>query len=254
MKKLTFYLIGFLCLNFSAIAQEADPLNMMNQANKEYDSGNYEAAANTYKLLLDRNYTSEDLHFNYANSLFKSNNLALAILHYEKALKQNPNSEDAAYNLKIAYDRTVDKIDQVPELFIYRWWKAVYNLYSADKWAKLMITVLIVTLIGFGCYKLSANLLVRKFGFGMMASGVVMSLSFLLFAASQRNHALSSTHAIIMEPTVDILSAPSSGSSQLFVLHEGTKVKIEDTTEEWMEVSLPNGNQGWVNKVSIAQI
>ena len=41
----------------------------------------------------------------------------------EKALKINPNSEDAAYNLKIANDRTVDKIEMIPDLFIYRWWK-----------------------------------------------------------------------------------------------------------------------------------
>jgi SH3-like domain-containing protein len=75
-----------------------------------------------------------------------------------------------------------------------------------------------------------------------------------VLAASQKNYATTTTHAIILDSTVDILSAPSSGSSQLFVLHEGTKVKIKDQTEGWLEISLPNGNQGWIVIKSVAKI
>ncbi len=253
MKKLTFYLFSFLFLSFSLSAQE-NSVSLMQEANKAYEEGDFQTAIDSYQTLLDSNYSSEDLHYNYANSLFKSNEIALAILHYEKALKINPDSEDAAYNIKIANDRTVDKIEVIPELFFYRWWKTIYNLFSADNWAKMMIYIAIIGLIGFGAYKYATNLSIRKFGFGMFSSGLVLAFMCWGLAASQKNYANSSSHAIIMNSTVDILSAPSSGSSQLFVLHEGTKVRIEDQTDAWLKVSLPNGNQGWIDKEALAEI
>lgn len=253
MKYITFYLFSILLFSSSAIAQ-VEPLKIMETANEAYQQGDYTTATSSYKILLDSNYSSVDLHFNYANSLFKSGKNALAILHYEKALKINPSSADAAYNLKIANDKTVDKIERVPELFFYRWWKSVYNFFPADSWAKIMICILIGALLGFGFYKVSSNLSIRKFGFSMTVTGLILALFCGIFAASQKNYAQQSTHAIIMRSTVDILSAPSSGSSQLFVLHEGTKVKMEDKTEGWLKVSLPNGNQGWIVKKALAEI
>ena len=253
MKNVTLYLIGFLLFSATSIAQ-TEALDQMKEANSAYEAGDYEFAAKSYEALIERGYTSADLHYNYANSLFKTNRIAEAILHYEKAIKINPSAEDAAYNLKIANDRTVDKIEKIPELFIYRWWKSIYNLFSADNWAKIMIGFLALALIGFGVYKLSQNISFRKFGFTLFSSGILIGIICWILAASQKNYANKATHAIIMSSTVDILSAPSSGSSQLFVLHEGTKVKIEDMTEEWMKVSLPNGNQGWIVKNDLAEI
>jgi len=253
MKNAILYLIGFLLCS-TAICAQSQPLQKMNEANSAYAEGDFETAIKSYESLLEQDYVSEDLHFNYANSLFKANQIAPAILHYEKALKINPNAEDAAYNLKIANARTVDKIEVIPELFFYRWWKSIYNLFSADSWAKIVIGFLILGPIGFGMYKVAQNTGVRKFGFTLLSSGVLLGLVCWGLAASQKNYAKKATHAIIMSSTVDILSAPSSGSSQLFVLHEGTKVKIEDATEEWLKVSLPNGNQGWVDQEVLAEI
>ncbi|MDB9964374.1 tetratricopeptide repeat protein [Vicingaceae bacterium] len=253
MKNATFYLLGFLLFS-TTISAQSDPLDQMKEANSAYENGEYEFATKSYEALLEREYTSADLHYNYANSLFKTNRIALAILHYEKAIKINPNAEKATYNLKIANDRTVDKIEMIPELFIYRWWKFIYNLFSADSWAKIMIGFTILALIGFGIYKLNQNTAIRKLGFTLFSSGILVGLICWGLAASQKNYANKATHAVIINPTVDILSAPSSGSSQLFVLHEGTKVKIEDKTKEWLKVSLPNGNQGWIDKTALAEI
>ncbi len=253
MKKPIFYLLCLLLFS-PAICAQTESVEQLKEANSAYEAGDYEFAAKSYKVLLERDYTSADLHYNYANSLFKTNRIALAILHYEKAVKLNPNAEEAAYNLKIASERTVDKIETITELFIYRWWNAIYNLFSADNWAKIMIVFLIIALIGFGMYKIPENVAVRKFGFTLFSSGILIGIICWGLAASQKNYANSATHAVIMSSTVDILSAPSSGSSQLFVLHEGTKVKIKDETEEWLKVSLPNGNQGWIAKAALAEI
>jgi tetratricopeptide (TPR) repeat protein len=253
MKKALFYLFSFLSLGIHANEQDTS-LELINKANKAYENGTFEVAVESYSQLLADGYVSKDLHFNYANCLFKSNELALSILHYEKALKLDPSSEDAAYNLKLANNKTVDKIEAIPDLFIYRWWRTIYNIFPADDWAKILIVFFILGLVGLSIFKLAKTIKLKKFGFTVLSGSLILALICWVLAASQKNYATTTTHAIILDSTVDILSAPSSGSSQLFVLHEGTKVKIKDQTEGWLEISLPNGNQGWIVIKSVAKI
>ena len=44
-----------------------------------------------------------------------------------------------------------------------------------------------------------------------------------------------------------VRSSPSSESAKdLFVLHEGTKVRIIDKVGEWSNIELADGRQGWM--------
>ncbi|MBL4708557.1 MAG: tetratricopeptide repeat protein [Flavobacteriales bacterium] len=253
MKKLGTVFI-FSLLSIILLSAQNNALDQLNTANQFYENGEFSEAEQAYKSLLADGYQSDDLHFNLGNSLFKTKQIGPAILHYEKAVKLNPNNEDAAYNLQLANKKTVDKIEAIPELFIYRWWKSIYNLFPADNWAKIMITLLLISLLGFGTFKFTRTVSLKKFGFYVFTSGMVLALMSWGLAASQKSYVAKNTHAIIMESTVDILSAPSAGSSQLFVLHEGTKVKIKGKTEGWFEISLPNGNQGWIETKSLGLI
>lgn len=235
-------------------AAENESKNLFQKANDHYANAAYNEAKESYLELLKRGFISDEIHYNLANSYFKSNQIAEAILHYEKALKINPSNEDAAYNLKIANAKTVDKIEAIPELFIYRWWKSTYQLFSVSQWAQLTIFAFYATLLFFIAYLLFNALLWRKIG--LYAAFISLFIAFCSwFLASQQNQNLQTAkNAIIMDPTVNIVSAPSSGSSQLFVLHEGTKVAIEDQVKGWHEVSLPNGNKGWVENKYLEEI
>jgi len=51
---------------------------------------------------------------------------------------------------------------------------------------------------------------------------------------------------IVMVSSATVKSSPDAGSSDLFVLHEGTKVKIEDAIGNWVEIRIANGNKGWI--------
>ena len=52
--------------------------------------------------------------------------------------------------------------------------------------------------------------------------------------------------AIIYNPVVSGKSSPDNSGTDLFVLHEGTKVSIEDEVGEWLKIRLSDGNVGWV--------
>lgn len=247
---LSLLIISFLlCLNTAAQTNEAAPFLL---ANQKYEAGDYNAAIKQYNLILEFGSTSTDLHYNLANAYFKNSNIPKAIYHYEKSIKLNPSNEDAAYNLNLANEKTVDKIEAIPELFIYRWWKTIFNLFSADNWAKIMLLLLVFSVLSFTAY-LFLNVIAQKktaFYFSVSCFFIVIFTWFM--AAQQKKYLNSTTHAIIMAPTVDIVSAPSEGSSQLFVLHEGTKVKLDIKSKEWYQVSLPNGNQGWLKAEALA--
>ena len=62
----------------------------------------------------------------------------------------------------------------------------------------------------------------------------------------QKQKILQRETAIIMAPSITIKSSPSESGTELFILHEGTKVKITDKVGEWSEIKIEDGNSGWI--------
>ncbi|KAA3651821.1 MAG: tetratricopeptide repeat protein [Bacteroidetes bacterium] len=239
-------LISSLFLIFISSFANESSLNAFHKANQAYDSAFYTKAIGIYEGLLQEHIVSSDLHYNLGNAYFKQNQIPLAILNYEKALKIEPNHGDAAYNLKLANEKTIDKIEGIPELFLYRWWKTIFNLFSAETWAKITLCLIYLAVVFSVFYFFSRTVFVKKLGFYIATTLFILSLGSWFLAHQQQAYLNQMAYAIILEPTVNINSSPSAGSSKLFVLHEGTKVKIEDQTDTWFEVSIPNGNKGWI--------
>jgi len=254
MSKIKFFCLILFLIGMNFHDAKANSLSLLDSANSNYEKENFSKAVIFYDSLLKLGFSSTDLHYNIANAYFKNRQIAHAILHFEKAVKIDPSNEDAIYNLKIANEKTVDKVKSIPELFIYRWWKNIYNLNSADVWSKIFIAFLLLSLGGFGIYFFSNQLQFRKLGFYGAIFNLSLGLICLILAIQQKAYIESSTAAIIIEPTVNIVSSPSEGSSQLFVLHEGTKVTIKDQSREWLKVALPNGNEGWIKSALLAEI
>ena len=50
-----------------------------------------------------------------------------------------------------------------------------------------------------------------------------------------------------MAPVAPVKSSPSDGqTTDLFVLHEGTKVTVLDSVGAWRNIRLSDGRQGWI--------
>lgn len=224
------------------------------KANTAYDSADYNMAIQLYESLISDEYMSDDLHFNLGNAYFKRNNIPMAILNYEKAIKINPSHEDAQYNLSLANAKTIDKIESIPELFLYRWWKSIFNAFSDDGWAYICVTFFFLALIFFSLYFFLNLLTIRKIGFYTGSIAFILALVCWFLAYQQNAYLHSVKYAIVIEPTININSSPSEGSSKLFVLHEGTKVNVEEIRDQWYKVSIPNGNEGWVEKSYLADV
>ncbi len=240
------FLIVFLPFSISAKVGGLSPQAMIDSATHAYTQGHYESAINWYKQVLDSGYESAAIYYNLGNAWFKLNEMASAIYYYEKALLLAPSDEDILFNLKVANSRITDKIDVVPDLFFERWWKSIYTLFPGDTWAwlNILFTTLFLTMLG--VFLLSSKPVMKRAGF--YSALVFLLFAFFSYAFASKNHYRQThhTHGIVFDPAVTVKSSPDENSVDLFVLHEGTKVQLNDSLNHWIKIKIANGSVGWV--------
>ena len=209
-------------------------------ANSDYANQEYNSAIKKYNLILSSNLESSELYYNLANSFFKINEIHQAIYYYEKALKIKPDFDDAKENLEICNLQLIDKIEEIPELMITSLYNYIINFLSLKNWIYLTLIFIWVSLIIF-----SYNSFVNKNKKPVL---YLVILSFFLFFITTKkyNQNINVKEAIIYSSVINVMSAPSEQSTNLFSLHIGTKVRIEDQIENWVNIRIANGKKGWV--------
>ncbi len=228
--------------------------SVWNAANAAYIKGDYATAVNLYSQLLSSGRHSARLYYNLGNAYFKQNLLGSAILNYNRAQMLAPADADIDYNLKLANTRIVDKIDTVPEFFLKTWLRYLALMLSSNTWAVLAVVFLVIGLAAIILWLLSGTLLLRKLGFYGGVGFIMLFLLSLGFSTWQRSRQLSGDEAIVMNLMAPVKSSPSAGSKDLFVLHEGTKVRITESMDGWKEIVLSDGNKGWIESSAIEAI
>jgi tetratricopeptide (TPR) repeat protein len=224
------------------------------KANKAYADGLFTNAVDLYKQVLNSGNESWELYYNLGNSYYKLNDFASAILYFEKAKKLNPGNEDINFNLKVTNNKIADKIEPLPELFYKRWYRNLVELLPVDPWARITILTFILSLFFALFYVISQRIYIRKIGFWAGILFFIISLLSVHFSYQNYKTLQNNTEAIIFTPTVTIKSSPDEKSIDLFVLHEGTKVKILDNIGNWYEIRIANGSVGWLPVSSVEKI
>ena len=98
-------------------------------------------------------------------------------------------------------------------------------------------------------------MVIKKTGFSLAVVFLFFTVVANLFADSQKDKLVNREGAIVMQASVTVKSTPDESGTDLFVLHEGTKVFINDNSMKgWKEVSLEDGTRGWVPTESIEVI
>ena len=222
--------------------------------NRAYIEGNYDKAIEEYTAILDGGEYSMKLYYNLANAYFKTGAMGKAILYYNKALRIAPSQEDIRHNLALAEAQTKDRIAVIPEFFLNRWLRTMRNSMSCTAWSVLSLVWLGV-MLAFGLlFLLALRIRWRKVGFYGALCAFVLFVATTSFAVSSRNDMLSHSEAIVMGTAISVKSSPDRSATDLFVLHEGTKVKVLTEVDEWVEVVIADGKKGWTLRSNIETI
>ncbi len=224
------------------------------KANGLYKKADYQGAATLYEDIATRFGVSPELYFNIGNAYYKSGEVGRSILNYERALRLSPNYDDAKANLELAQTKVVDNIVQVPPFFIKRWIDSLIKLLNVDQWYVVSIVVFIITLLSFLYFIFGSNLIIRRFAFYGAFVLLIVTIVTGTFGLIRHNELDNHNEAIIMTGTVVVKSSPDKSGTDLFQLHEGTKVSIKSSLEEWTEIVVGNGNIGWLESKAIEKI
>jgi tetratricopeptide (TPR) repeat protein len=220
-----------------------------------YTAGRFEQARDAWLSLYSAGLSSPELCTNIGNAYYKSDDNAHAILYYERALKLDPSYGDARHNLKFAQSRNRDRIDVVPEFFLVSMIRNLCWKMDSNSWAVLSIVLFAGFLAMLLLYRLGRSASSRKTGFFV---GIVLLLLFagaLGFASWQKSDFMKADEAIVVSPVVSIKSAPGAENSKdLFILHEGTKVRLLDSVGSWLNIELSDGRQGWIMSENVENI
>lgn len=253
-RKNVFIMMLIVLLGFNFSSRAAAPDSLMVKANAAYNQQQYDSAVNLYQKVLQLGVESPGVYYNLGNAYFRLKEIPSAILYYEKAKKLSPNDPDIQYNLNMANSMIVDKIDKVPELFIQRWWNYFYNLFDADTWAVLSLVFFALLVLMIGIFIRAESRRMRKTAFFTGLLLLLLTLGSFGLASQRSYYTKNHTEAIVFTPAVTVKSSPSINSVDLFVVHEGTKIKVLDEVDNWVKIKIQNGSIGWLPQSSVKKI
>ncbi len=242
--------VSCLLLMLMLLPMSADAITKAN-ADSAYARQQYQQAIKDYEELLQGGISAE-LYYNLGNAYYRTDNITKAVLNYERALLLSPGDRDIRFNLQMARAKTIDKITPEPELFFVTWYHSLVNIMSVDGWARTSLVAFGLAIVLALVYLFAGKVWMRKFGFFGGLAFIVVFIVSNIFAYQHKQELFNRNSAIIISSVVPVKSTPSKSGTDLFILHEGTKVEIIDgSMKEWKEIKVADGKEGWIETSKI---
>lgn len=239
---------------FGASANEIDAAALLKKGNEAYAKNQFREAALAYQQILDAGYESATVYFNLGNAYYKLTEIPDAILNYEKALKLNPGDSDIQLNLQLANLKITDRIEGVPEFFLSRWWREFVSFIPLGTLSVFIVICSIAGFVSMIIYLYLTTVWPKKLAFYSGVALLSLALIFVIMAAVQSNYLNNGKEGIVFSGAADVKSGPDDKQKTLFVVHEGTKVNIQEQNDNWIKITLANGNGGWIKLTDIKKI
>ena len=238
-----------LLINYS-FSQNSD----FDKANLLYNEGEYMDAIEVYSGIIDGGLHSADLYFNIGNSYYKINDTPNSIFYYEKALLLDPDNESVKNNLAYAQNMLIDKIETLPKNQITVLFDSILSVFSYEYWQFFTILFQLLFVIFFILFFISKNSVLKRKYFTYSSTSLLIFIITLIISINSKNNYLKTDPAILFDKEVSFRSEPNLRSEEIFKLHEGLKINIKETINDWTLIELSNGSEGWIPTVSFRKI
>jgi len=247
-------IVYFILLLLPALPVFAQEKTNLQQANELYSDGEYLQAADLYEQTLNEQGAAPELYYNLGNAYFKANEIGRAVLNYERALRLNPRFEDARYNLQLAQTKVIDNINSEETFFVKRWIQTLTGSYTSNQWLYFSWSMFVLCLAGALLFVFGRSRGLRKTAFTVSVIVLIISAFSMTCSIARRNQFLNHQEAVVMIGIITVKSSPDRSGTDLFALHEGTKVTIKSALGDWNEIVIGDGRIGWVEKRQIERI
>lgn len=248
------FILLIILLNSSGFLFAERITEIMLKGSDLYRNGEFGKAIEAYEQIIDEGYEGTSLFFNLGNCYYRTGKIGYAILNYERALEISPSDEDVKHNLAFANLSTIDRIQPLPEFFLFEIWESILSTFSVNGWIYLTYFFYIALLLLLIAYFFVKTIYQQKLVlFSGLSVLLILALTIsLLFVKINREETL--VHGVIVEQAVTVKNSPDQKSSDAFVIHEGLKVNIEDKLDEWIKIKLADGKIGWIENTSVEKI
>lgn len=243
-----FIIICFLSV-FVSFASDADA--KFKEANKFYQQDNFAKAIELYESIAQDGKCSYEVYYNLGNAYFRNNEFAKAILNYERALKLSPEDSEIKFNLSIARTKIVDKIEPIERFFIIQMWNDLLNSFSSSSWGIFVVIAIWLSFATLSLFFYVYRNSLKKLFLVLTIAFFSITIVTIFFATQKYRMEGERNTAIIMIPSAYIKSSPDAGATDLFILHDGTKVELLDELGNWKKIKIEDGNIGWLSDHAI---
>jgi len=234
-------LLTLLALSGHVLASENARIFMDGTA--AYAKGDFPAAVEAFASLADKGVENGRLFYNLGNAYLKNDDLGHALLWYERALKIIPDDPDLRFNYDYALTLTKDEQREPasPLLRILFFWK--YRL-SPDtiRWTALGLNAVL-------WLSLVVRVICKKHL--LRPSILLIAAATLIFSATAVFNFFEAgriRHAVILPAQVSVRSGFTDSATQLFVLHAGTRVRVERQSDDYLLIQYTEDKIGWVKR------
>ncbi len=213
---------------------------------KYYNDGDFDKSVEIFEKIVDTGVKNGELFYNLGNANFKSGNLGKAILWYERASKLTPNDPDLKFNFQYVKGFVKDKSDE-KGFSVYKvlfFWKQLLG-QNTIKWCGISLSCLFWIMI---IFQLVKGRKLMKIHTGLT---LTLALIFILTASYDYYSERFIKKAVILSAKVSVRSGLTDDSTELFILHVGTSVSVEDKRKNYIKIRFSEGKIGWVEKESL---
>lgn len=234
----------------ASLAVADSPREIFERGNTAYEGGDYEQASQAYRAVLRYRIRDPILEYNLGNAEFRLGHLGQAILHYERARRLDPGDPEIQANLSFARSFCFDRVEPPNEPAPLRWLFSVQDHVGPDvqAWGILVVVWLGGVVV--------ASALSRPGGFGAV-HGWILAILFAALLAGLASWYVTYQRlegrrlGVVLEDIAEVLAGPGPNNPALFTVHEGLTLEVRAEREEWLQVSLPNGLNGWVPRQAV---
>jgi tetratricopeptide (TPR) repeat protein len=237
---------------FSSRADEA--ANLFQQANQQYEAGNYQQAAATYEKILAAGQANWQVYYNLGNAYYKQKRYGKAILNYERARRLNRDNEDIDFNLDLVNLSVADRIATMPRSLVVVWLDSAIHFFTIEVAATVMLIFWVLLFIGAVIWMLARHEFLQRWGRRLVwAAGALWLLFMLIFGVLVYERA-TVQEGIVLASRVVVRSSPAEDATEMFILHEGVKVRLQESSGEWQRIKLADGKVGWLEANAVEKI